>query len=223
VYGRRDVRVLTWNLFHGRAVPAAGRPLLADFATALAGWEWDVALLQEVPPWWPPALAAAAGAQQRTVLTSRNQLLPLRRAIASRRPDLLKSGGGGANAILVRGERIREHRSRRLTWWPERRLAHGVRLADGWVVNVHATNTPPARAWADGERALAAAREWAAGAPLVLGGDLNLRHPAFGGMVHVAGNHVDHVFTDGRAAAGRARVLDRGRLSDHPPVAVTLA
>jgi endonuclease/exonuclease/phosphatase family metal-dependent hydrolase len=217
------VRVLTWNLFHGRAVPPAGRPLLGEFAAALAGWEWDVALLQEVPPWWPPALAAAAGAQQRTVLTSRNQLLRLRRAIASRRPDLLKANGGGANAILVRGEPILEHRTRRLTWWPERRMAHGVRLAGGWVVNVHASNAPPQRATADDLRALAAARAWAAGAPLVFGGDLNLRRPRLEGMLHVAGNHVDHLFTDGRAAAGRAEVLDRGHLSDHPPVAVTLA
>jgi hypothetical protein len=87
--------VLSWNLFHGRAQPAAGRPLAAEFSRALAGWDWDVALLQEVPPWWPPALAAEAGADQRTVLTSRNQLLPLRRAIASRAPDLLRSIGGG--------------------------------------------------------------------------------------------------------------------------------
>jgi endonuclease/exonuclease/phosphatase family metal-dependent hydrolase len=216
------VRVLTWNLFHGRAVPAAGRPLLRDFAAALAGWDWDVALLQEVPHWWPPHLAAASGAEQRTVLTSRNQLRRARRAIAARRPDMLKSGGGGANAILVRGP-VHEHRARRLTVWPERRWAHGVRVDAGWVVNVHASNTPPARAWADDVTALAAARTWAAGAPLVFGGDLNLPHPEFDGLLHVAGNHVDHIFTDGRPAAGRAQVLDRGRLSDHPPVAVTLA
>jgi endonuclease/exonuclease/phosphatase family metal-dependent hydrolase len=217
------VRVLTWNLYHGRAVPPAGRPLLDEFAAALAGWAWDVALLQEVPPWWPPELAAAAGAEQRTALTSRNQLLPLRRALAERWPDLLKSAGGGANAILVRGQPILEHRVRRLRLWPERRCAHGVRLADGWVVNVHAHNRPEARAWADDVAALEAARAWAAGAPLVFGGDVNLRHPAFPGLVHVAGNHVDHLFTDGRRPAGRAEVLDRGRLSDHPPVAVTLA
>jgi endonuclease/exonuclease/phosphatase family metal-dependent hydrolase len=216
------MRVLTWNLYHGRAVPPAGRPLLREFAAALAGWEWDVALLQEVPPWWPPALAAAAGAEQRTVLTSRNALLPLRRAIASRAPDLLKSSGGGANAILVRGA-ILEHRSRRLRILPERRYVHGVRLDTGWVVNVHAHNHPESLAWADDIEALAAARRWAAGAPLVFGGDVNLKRPAFTGMRHVAGNHVDHVFTDGRPAAGRARVLDRGRLSDHPPVAVALA
>ncbi|HVW17558.1 MAG TPA: endonuclease/exonuclease/phosphatase family protein, partial [Solirubrobacteraceae bacterium] len=73
------MRVLTWNLFNGRAVPTAGRPLLEEFAAAIAGWEWDVALLQEVPPWWPPSLALAAAAEQRTALTSRNAVLPLRR------------------------------------------------------------------------------------------------------------------------------------------------
>src|SRR3954468_12486521 len=133
------MRALTWNLYHGRSPVPAGRPLLGEFAAALAGWEWDVALLQEVPPWWPPALAQAAGAEQRLVLTSRNFLLPLRRAIASRAPDLLKANGGGCNAILVRGA-ILDHRTQRLTWRPERRWAHGVRLAGGqWVVDGHAS------------------------------------------------------------------------------------
>ena len=58
----------------------------------------------------------------------------------------------------------------------------------------------------------------------MFGGDINLKHPpAVPGLVHVAGNHVDHLFTDGRPAAGRPQVLNRGVLSDHPPVAVTLA
>jgi endonuclease/exonuclease/phosphatase family metal-dependent hydrolase len=215
------VRVLTWNLYHGRAVPPAGRDLLGEFAAALAGWSWDVALLQEVPPWWPAELAAAAGAQQRAVLTSRHELLPVRRALARRAPDLMKSSGGGSNAILVRGE-ITEHRARRLRIWPERRYAHGVRLRDGgWYVNVHAHNQPASRAWADDIVALEAARAWASGAPLVFGGDLNLRQPVFTGLRHVAGHHVDHVFTDGRPAAS-SEVLDRGHLSDHRPVAVTL-
>ena len=132
-------RVLTWNLKHGRAVPSAGRDLFDEFAGALAGWEWDVALLQEVPPWWPAPLAARLHAEQRLVLTSRNAALPLRRAIAKRWPDLIKSNGGGANAILVRGDTITEHRSRRLCIWPERRWVHAVRLhgAGIWVANTH--------------------------------------------------------------------------------------
>ena len=52
------LRVLTWNLFHGRSVPDVPRDLLPEFAATIAGWEWDVALLQECPPWWPRPLAA---------------------------------------------------------------------------------------------------------------------------------------------------------------------
>ena len=205
-------------------MPPSGRSRLHDFAAALAGWEWDVALLQEVPPWFPAPLAAAAAADHRLQLTSRNWLLPLRRAISVRNPDILKSNGGGCDAILVRGARILEHRALRLRRWPERRWVHGVRLEHGWVVNVHSHNHPEALALADTRRAVAAALEWAAGAPLIFGGDINLKHPpAFPGLVHLAGNHVDHIFTDGRPAAGKGQVIDRGVLSDHPPVAVTLA
>jgi endonuclease/exonuclease/phosphatase family metal-dependent hydrolase len=204
-------------------VPPSGRSRLGDFAAALGGWEWDVALLQEVPPWWPPELAAAAGAQQRAQLTSRNWLLPLRRLISDRNPDILKSGGGGANAILVRGD-IGEHRAERLRRLPEARWVHGVRLPDAsWVVNVHSQNYPVEAARADTERAAAIARRWAGGAPLVFGGDVNLHDPELPGLVRVAGTHVDHVFTDGRPAAGEGDVIERGPLSDHAPVAVTLA
>ena len=218
------MRVLTWNLFHGRSRPPSGRSLTREFADALAAWAWDVALLQEVPPWFPEPLAVAARAEPRLQLTSRNQLLPLTRAISLRNPDLLKSWGGGCNAILVRGEPILEHRALRLRRRPEARWVHGVRLAGGWVVNVHSHNHPEAAALADTQAAIAAAREWAAGMPLVFGGDINLkRPPEFPGLVRVAGNHVDHLFTDGRPAAGPREVIDRGALSDHPPVAITLA
>jgi endonuclease/exonuclease/phosphatase family metal-dependent hydrolase len=218
------MRIVTWNLYHGRSVPNSGRSLLNEFAAALDGWEWDVALLQEVPPWWPPMLARATGAEERTQLTSRNWLLPLRRAISERNPDILKSNGGGCNAILVRGRPILEHRSLLLRKVPEARWVHGVRLADTWAVNVHSQNHPEAAALADTRRAIEAAREWAGGTPLIFGGDVNLkRPPAFPGLVHLGGNHVDHLFSDGRPAADKARRLDRGTLSDHPPVAVTLA
>jgi endonuclease/exonuclease/phosphatase family metal-dependent hydrolase len=211
--------VLTWNLFHGRAVPGAGRSLRDAFAAALAGWAWDVALLQEVPPWWPPALAQAAGGQARTALTSRNALLPVRRRLAERFPDLMRSAGGGANAILVRGHAIADHRVVELTLRPERRVAHGVRLGDAWAVNLHATAHHPRRALADVLRAVGA---WADADPLVLGGDLNLRDPVLPGLEHVAARDVDHVFVRGTHPAAPAAVLDRGRLSDHPPLIVDL-
>lgn len=192
--------VLTWNLFHGRAKPAAGRPLLVEFARAIAGWEWDVALLQEVPPWWPATLAHAAGAEHRFSLTSRNSLLALRRAIAMRNPDLIASNGGGCNAILVRG-RIADHREIELCRRPERRTAHGVLTEAGWVWNTHLTTDPKAQTRAELERVLALGG--------ILGGDLNLRDPG----VPTAGHHVDHV------VGGRdPEVLDAGSLSDHRPL-----
>ena len=220
--------VLTWNLFHGRAVPAAGRDLLAEFAATLAGWEWDVALLQEVPPWWPPLLARACRADQRMVLTSRNWLLPLRKAISVRNPDVLKANGGGCDAILVRGAAILEHRSERFALRPERRMMHGVRLDGGaWVVNLHATTrkgskeAPQTRA--EVRFAAATGLAWAGGAPLVLGGDLNLPDPGEQtGLQHVAGHWVDHVYVSGLQATAKAEVLERGTLSDHEPVAVSL-
>ena len=222
MYGRSAIRVLTWNVFHGRAQPPAGRPLAAEFAAALASWEWDVALLQECPPWWPEPLGRAAGAQVRSALTSRNWLLPLRRAIARRNPDLLKSWGGGSNAILVRGG-VREHRVTELTKLPERRVAHGVALDDGsWVVNLHLTTEPKARTRADAVLALGSAREWAAGAPLVFGGDFNLDHPAWAGLEHAAGHHVDHIMCAGWTAPAPAELLDAGALSDHRPMRVEL-
>ena len=213
--------ILSWKLVHGRAQPPAGRALAAEFAAALAGWEWDVALLQEVPPWWPSPLGEASGADARMALTSRNSLLALRRAIASRNPDLLGANGGGCNAILVRGGAIADHRVRELTKKPERRVMHGVALRGaGWVVNLHSSTHPDEQRRADLFGAAATALQWAAGGPLVFGGDLNSTRPAMPGLRHVAGNHVDHVFTEGRPAAGAAEVVDAGILSDHRPLRV---
>ena len=218
------MRVLTWNLMHGRSVPGSGRQLLDEFVAALAGWDWDVALLQEVPPWWPRQLAERLNCEQASVLTSRNWLLPLRRLVALRWPDLIKSNGGGANAILSRADRIVERRSVRLCRLPERRMAHGVQLAYGlWIVNLHATARYPDRARRDLTLATERAREWAQGMPLVLGGDFNLGAPEVQGMNRVASSDVDHVLIDPRLRAlGPARTLDRGTLSDHVPLEVAL-
>jgi endonuclease/exonuclease/phosphatase family metal-dependent hydrolase len=223
------LRILTWNLFHGRSQPDTPRELLPEFSARLASYEWDVALLQEVPPWWPVPLARAAGASSRMAITSRTWLLPVRRAIAERRPDLIKSWGGGSNAILVRGQAITEHRIRPLRLWPERRVAHGVRLSGGtWVTNLHAQVHRDADALADLELAAATTLAWAGDAPTILGGDCNLKGtPALPAFEHLAGNWVDHVFGRRMRATERGRGLERPTLdgaflSDHRPLTVSV-
>lgn len=219
-----QLRVLTWNLKHGRSVPSSRRELLEEFGAALEGWDWDVALLQEVPPWWTAALAARLGAEHRQALTSRNAVLWLRRALARRWPELMRSQGGGANAILARRDRIVAHEVQVLTRTPERRVAHGALLGCGvWVVNLHATAHDAAAAERDGIAAAGAARRWARDDPIMLGGDFNLRDPEWPGFVTVGGHDVDHVFVAGALEAVRnVEVLERGTLSDHAPVAVDL-
>jgi endonuclease/exonuclease/phosphatase family metal-dependent hydrolase len=211
-----SLRVLTWNLKHGRAVPSAGRELFDEFAAALAGWEWDFALLQEVPPWWPERL----GYEFALVLTSRNSALALRRAVAVRWPDLIKSNGGGANAILVRGRQIAERRTLRLALLPERRWLVGTRLESGvWVGNLHASGRGPG----EPARAAAALARWAGDrAPIVLGGDFNLKAVTLPGYEHVGGFDVDHVFARSLTAQAPAQVLDARPLSDHAPVLISL-
>jgi endonuclease/exonuclease/phosphatase family metal-dependent hydrolase len=206
-------------------VPDTPRSLLPDFAALIASWEWDVALLQEVLPWWPPELGRASGASARTALTSRNVLPPLQRLITQGRPDLFKSWSGGANAILVRGQAIREQRVRRLRRLPERRVAHGVLLADGtWVTNLHAQAHDERRAQADLDLAAEATTLWAAGAPTVLGGDLNQRGtPTAFGYRHLAGHGVDHILGRGLTVVEGGRTLDRGNLSDHAPLTLVVA
>jgi endonuclease/exonuclease/phosphatase family metal-dependent hydrolase len=198
--------------------------MLGDFSRALGGWEWDVALLQEVPPWWPGLLARRLRCEQVSVRTSRNSLLPLRRFAAVRWPDLIKSNGGGANAILARADRIVEHRLVRLCRTPERRWAHGVQLGYGvWLANLHATAHAPERARRDVSFAARAARTWAGDLPLVFGGDFNLGIPDVEGLRSVADSDVDHILIGDRLRAlGPAQTLDRGTLSDHLPLAVTL-
>jgi endonuclease/exonuclease/phosphatase family metal-dependent hydrolase len=224
-----SVQVLSWNLKHGRAEPSAGHYLLDEFAAALAGWEWDVALLQEVPPWWPRELAAATGASARSALTSRNVGLPVRRALATRWPDFAKSSGGGANAMLVRGGEIVAAARRRLCLWPERRQVHGLRVQGGafpdglWIANLHATAHDTEAAVRDNNLAAATVLRWSDPGPCVLGGDFNLRELALPGFVHAGGHDVDHVFLHGLGAAGPVEVLERGRLSDHAPVRVAIS
>ena len=225
-------RLLSWNLFHGRSLPPSRRELLVEFAGKLNEWQWDVALLQEVPPWWPAALARATASHAVSVPTSRNSLPALRRAIARRHPELLKANGGGCNAILARIP-IQTHRAVGLRSWPERRVAQLARLRDGTcLVNYHAS-TRQARAEQELRRLAEQALGWAEGERLILGGDLNLPRPRIADdrLIHLAGSHVDHLFArgfqlDSPPVQPDARVARDGRsllLSDHAPLLVSLS
>ena len=115
------------------------------------------------------------------MLTSRNSLGALRAAAARLNPDLIASGEGGSNLTLVRPggalggiverRELAIHEGR-----PERRAMALTRTAAGvCIANLHATNDVPALAVEDVLLAAGAATEFAAGAPLLFGGDLNLR------------------------------------------------
>jgi endonuclease/exonuclease/phosphatase family metal-dependent hydrolase len=214
-----ELDVLTWNLFHGRSIPPSRGELLEQFGDALASWQWDVALLQEVPPWWPGPLAERLRADVRCVLTSRNSVGSLRRAVGRRRPELLKANAGGCNAILVRGPGVLEHLTDRLRLLPERRMLQAVRLEGGvWVANVHLGGS-----LRECRQAAATARRWADSAPVVLGGDFNVHFLALDGFVAAGSHEPDHIFARGLTVARPPRVLSAGPLSDHRPVLARVA
>lgn len=256
------LRVLTWNLFHGRDhAPNAelhtwrsrflgtsesdsthtqtNRDLYREFSGLLASTGWDIALIQECPPRWSAPLAEACGAEGFRALTSRNWLLPVSGAIAARRPDLLGAAEGGCNLILARDGAggLDEARRSTLRRLPERRTMAFVRTGSGLCVACIHASTGARRSTEDVERAAGVALEWAAGRPLIFGGDFNARpssSDAFDrlaalGLVGPTGPHaIDHLLVAGcQATPPRAwpdperevrwgnRVL---RLSDHAPV-----
>jgi endonuclease/exonuclease/phosphatase family metal-dependent hydrolase len=269
-----EFTAIAWNLFHGRDFPPdpelrswrsrllriderndthvqVNRDLTAEFATLLAASAWDVALLQESPPRFAAPLAAACAAESHRVLTSRNSLGPLRGLLGRQNPDLIASGEGGSNLTLVRVPGrlggIAERRELAIhEGEPERRAMALTRTASGiCVANLHATNDRPDLASEDVLRAARAATEFAGGAPLIFGGDLNLRpaeDPAvfarlrqdFGLAAPTAPRAIDHLLTRGlevlEAPAQwppewRELPLDGRalRLSDHAPVQARFA
>jgi endonuclease/exonuclease/phosphatase (EEP) superfamily protein YafD len=118
---------------------------------------------------------------------------------------------------------VTDPRTRRLCWRPARRQLQAVRLATGiWVGNLHATVGDDPAARQDAERARIAMVAWAAGDQFVLGGDFNVRGLALAELVYAGGHDVDLVFASGLEPIGEVEVLERGPLSDHAPVAVTL-
>jgi endonuclease/exonuclease/phosphatase (EEP) superfamily protein YafD len=156
-------------------------------------------------------------------ITGRNQLLPLRRFVADRWPDVIKANGGGSNAILVRGRTVVEHREERLRWWPEQRWMHAARLDDGaWIANLHVQTQPRPRPERDIARAVEALGRWSRAAErVVLGGDFNIGNPHVPGMERIGGGGVDFVFARGLDRVD-GRALGSGGLSDHRPLVFTL-
>ena len=269
-----EFTAIAWNLFHGRDFPPdpglrswrsrllridernethvqVNRDLTTEFATLLAASAWDVALLQECPPRFAEPLARACSAEWQRALTSRNALGPLRGLLARQNPDLMASGEGGSNLTLVRvpGRLGGIAERRELTIHdgpPERRALALTRTASGvCVANLHATNDMSKMATEDVLRAARAATEFAGGAPLLFGGDLNLR-PAeepgaferlredFGLAAPTAPRAIDHLLTRGLEVLEppaawpperRELPLDGRalRLSDHAPVQARFA
>lgn len=244
------IRVVSWNLFHGRSQPAVRGNLLPAFASALAAQRWDVCALQEVPPWWPAALGRELGASVRVTRTSllRASCPRTQERIHRRDPERLGVRGAGVNALLVRpsaGEII-DHRQARLRRAPQRRTMHGVALLQPagdvvWFVNLHTHNKPESEAARDTLLALRLARAWAAGRHgtagepedrIVVLGDVNLKVPAglvrLEGFEQLHGRHVDHILGRGVGLAGdaiavRAQLAPGGpALSDHRLIGATL-
>lgn len=201
--GSATVRVVSWNLFHGRdhppekelftlrsrllGLPERGdthaqvnRVLRDEFETVLARDPWDLALLQEAPPRWLAPLGRACRASGVLGLTSRNWLAPLRAWIAERNPDLIASNEGGSNQVLARGPwRICAVERMTLRLRPERRALLMVRLQDGdrelTVGTLHATTGDEPSAGEDLLAAAARIVDFAEKEPLILGGDFNLK------------------------------------------------
>ena len=225
------------------------RPLRAEFTTVLSRLEWDLALLQEAPPQWLGSLCRDLGASGAAALTARYVLHGARAALARANPDLMASGGGGSNQLLVRPPwRIAEVRRHTFTRRPERRRLVWARLVgpgEVAVSNMHASTQRP-RASADVLASAAVVAEWSDGLPLIFGGDLNLRpgeapevfeelERLYGLRGATAPGAIDHVLARGldvvdpaRALADERRELPAGegrvlRLSDHPLVCARFA
>jgi endonuclease/exonuclease/phosphatase family metal-dependent hydrolase len=263
-----QLRVLTWNLFHGRDFPPdpslrtwrsrllrieerndthlqVNRDLLPEFSEVLCRAAWDVALLQECPPRWTRALARSCGAVAHVSLTSRNSLGGLRALLARQNPDLIASNEGGSNMILHRSGAFEDSRVLALRDGPhpERRTMGLARLAGGiCVANLHASTADELAA----QELLLAARaalEWAGEAPLILGGDFNVRpdhSPVFDELAelsfsrpsepsaidHILARRLEVVEPAHRWSPEAREVREDGlaiRLSDHAPVEALFA
>jgi endonuclease/exonuclease/phosphatase family metal-dependent hydrolase len=229
------------------------RSLREEFVELVATARWTVCFLQECPPAWADRIAEHSQASMFRALTSRNWISPPRRLLARHNPDLMGSWEGGSNVTLARLPwRIVEATSVLLNPLRERRLHERRRLAltrlvdrdrEVCVGNLHLSAGLPDQAAREARRAAEVALEWARGAPLVLGGDFNLRPgsaPVFDELCDRTGlcgatdpDALDHILVRGlepaqppsrwdpeRRELGVLAGLERRRLrlSDHAPV-----
>lgn len=269
-----QLTAIAWNLFHGRDFPPdpalltwrsrllrlternathmqVNRNLFGEFATVLSRARWDIALLQECPPRFAVPLARACGADRHRALTSRNSLGWARALAARANPDLIASGEGGSNLTLVRPRGaaggIVERRELTIhAGAPERRAMALTRTTSGLcIANLHASAGNAELAAEDVLRAAGAATQWAREAPLIFGGDLNLRpaasQPVFDRLQERFGlgsptglDAIDHLLVRGlevverpwRWPARQREIEEEGlaiRLSDHAPVEANFA
>jgi endonuclease/exonuclease/phosphatase family metal-dependent hydrolase len=248
-----DPALFTWRsrLFRvserNRTHIQVNRDLHREFFALLAASDWDVALLQECPPRWSERLAQACGADWHRSLTARNSLPWLRTFLARLNPDLIASNEGGSNLTLVRsrlagrGGAIVERRELVLrARLPERRTMAFSRTGSGvCVANLHATTRRPPASEEELRHAAETAVDWTGDAPLIFGGDFNLRPSQshlfdelgerFGLAPPTAPEAIDHLLARGlevieppTAWPPQAREVSQSglalRLSDHAPV-----
>ena len=198
--------------------PRAGEPLARGRVRAGdRGGALVVCLLQEVPAAWAPTLARRCGAR---LVACRS-----RRATSSRRPRRLAALEPGPDRLLggrlepdARPAAVADRRdaaarccsTRSRARASARAAADGVRAASRWrgrpsvcVANLHATRRPARAGRAGGAaRGRDGGRAGRASAPLLLGGDFNLRPRADDGL---------------RASSSAIRPRARRRRRDRPP------
>ena len=151
-----SMKVLTWNLFHGRAKPRGGpRPL-----RRVRGRHRGLAVGRRAAPGGPALVAAPAGRALARVdadgadVAATSCSAAARRGAAVAGPDQL--GGRRVQRDPRARRAVAEHRRVLLRRRPEKRWMHAVRLDDGtWVANLHAEKQPlSARGRAEGRGGL---------------------------------------------------------------------
>ncbi len=221
-----EFTAIAWNLYHGRDFPPD---------PALRSWRARLLRIDE---------------RNATHVQVNRDLTAEFATVLASAADLMASGEGGSNLTLVRVPGrlggIAERREATIhEGAPERRTMALTRTASGiCIANLHATNDRPDLASEDVLHAARAANEFAGEAPLLFGGDLNLRPaetPAvferlredFGLTGPTAPDAIDHLLVRGLGVPEpavawpperRELPLDGRalRLSDHAPVEARL-